>query len=95
MRARVRRVALPPRLYALFALTWQLVLHDDAAWALLFPIDWPESFGLVVIEATAPCWTLRLICEFERRLIARHMAEDHVVLYERLVRARLPSCCGS
>jgi len=23
------------------------------AWALLFPIDWPEPFGLVMIEALA------------------------------------------
>ncbi|TCZ55257.1 glycosyltransferase family 4 protein [Roseicella aquatilis] len=99
--------------------------------ALLFPIDWPEPFGLVMIEAMAcgvPVIAYRhgsvpevledgltgFIVEdmeaaveavaklpllsrpairrrFEQRFTARRMAEDHVALYERLVRAREPS----
>ncbi|GGG44196.1 glycosyl transferase [Caldovatus sediminis] len=95
------------------------------AHALLFPIDWPEPFGLVMIEAMA-CGTpviafaagsvpeviedgrtgfvVRDVAgavaavgrlpslsraavrrRFEERFTARRMAEDHVVLYERLV----------
>ncbi len=100
------------------------------AHALLFPIDWPEPFGLVMIEAMA-CGTpviafdhgsVREVMEdgvtgfivdgmdaavgavdrlpllsrdvvrkrFEQRFTARRMALDHVALYERLVRAKLP-----
>ncbi|MEN0074208.1 MAG: glycosyltransferase family 4 protein [Paracraurococcus sp.] len=100
------------------------------AQALLFPIDWPEPFGLVMIEAMA-CGTpviaynhgsvpevmqdgltgfivdgedaaveavgrLPLLsreairAEFDRRFTARRMAEEHVALYEQLVRAKLP-----
>jgi len=96
--------------------------------ALLFPIDWPEPFGLVMIEALA-CGTPvvafrggsveeivepgrtgfivdtldeaiaatrrvetldRRVCRetFERRFTARRMAEDHVALYTRVMRAR-------
>jgi glycosyltransferase involved in cell wall biosynthesis len=101
------------------------------AQALLFPIDWPEPFGLVMIEAMA-CGvpviafdhgSVREVLEdgltgfivhdmdaavravdrlprlsraavrrrFEQRFTARRMAEDHVALYESLVRARLPT----
>ncbi|TDH58896.1 glycosyltransferase family 4 protein [Dankookia rubra] len=100
------------------------------AQALLFPIDWPEPFGLVMIEAMA-CGvpiiafdhgSVREVLEdgltgfivdgmdaavravdrvpalsraavrrrFEQRFTARRMAEDHVALYEQLVRAKLP-----
>ncbi|RAI60972.1 glycosyltransferase family 4 protein [Roseicella frigidaeris] len=100
------------------------------AQALLFPIDWPEPFGLVMIEAMA-CGTpviaynhgsvpevmqdgltgfivedadaavaavgrlpelsrSAIRAEFERRFTARRMAEEHVALYEALVRAKLP-----
>jgi glycosyltransferase involved in cell wall biosynthesis len=100
------------------------------AQALLFPIDWPEPFGLVMIEAMA-CGvpviafdhgSVREVLEdgltgfivddmdqavravdrladlsrpavrrrFEQRFTARRMAQDHVALYERLVRAKLP-----
>jgi glycosyltransferase involved in cell wall biosynthesis len=93
--------------------------------ALLFPIDWPEPFGLVMIEALA-CGTPvvafrrgavaevmedgvsgfvvddldqavdatrralalpRAGCRayFERRFLARRMAEDYVAVYEELV----------
>jgi glycosyltransferase involved in cell wall biosynthesis len=93
--------------------------------ALLFPIDWPEPFGLVMIEALA-CGTPvvafrrgsvaevmedgvsgfvvddideavdatrravdlpRAGCRayFERRFLARRMAEDYVTIYEQLV----------
>lgn len=101
------------------------------AHALLFPIDWPEPFGLVMIEAMAcgvPVIAYRhgsvpevledgltgyivdgmeeaveavaklpllsrpaIRRRFEQRFTARRMAEDHVALYERLVRAREPS----
>lgn len=93
--------------------------------ALLFPIDWPEPFGLVVIEALAcgtpvvafRCGSVpeimrdgvsgymvgsveeaagatqralalpRAACRayFERRFLARRMAEDYLGVYERLV----------
>lgn len=100
------------------------------AQALLFPINWPEPFGLVMIEAMA-CGTpviaynhgsvpevmqdgltgfivdgedaaveavgrLPLLsreairAEFDKRFTARRMAEEHVALYEELVRAKLP-----
>jgi glycosyltransferase involved in cell wall biosynthesis len=100
------------------------------AHALLFPIDWPEPFGLVMIEAMAcgvpviafnhgsvpevleegrtgflvndldaavravdrlPQLSRAAVRRrFEERFTARRMAEDHVALYERLVRAKLP-----
>jgi len=96
--------------------------------ALLFPIDWPEPFGLVMIEAMA-CGTpviawdqgavpeivddgltgfivrsvdeavaaiarlpsldrRRVRAQFERRFLARTMAQAYAELYERLVGAR-------
>ncbi len=96
--------------------------------ALLFPIDWPEPFGLVMIEALA-CGTPvvafrrgavaevmedgvsgfvvdnvdeavdatrralalpRVGCRdyFERRFLARRMAQDYVAVYEALVAQR-------
>jgi glycosyltransferase involved in cell wall biosynthesis len=96
--------------------------------ALLFPIDWPEPFGLVMIESLA-CGTPvvafrggsveqiiehgrtgfivdtldeaieaarridmldRNACRqaFDRRFTARRMAEDHVVMYTRVIEAR-------
>ncbi len=96
--------------------------------ALLFPIDWPEPFGLVMIESLA-CGTPvvafrggsveeiiehgrtgfivdtldeaieaarrvdtldRNACRqaFDRRFTARRMAEDHVVLYTRVIEER-------
>jgi glycosyltransferase involved in cell wall biosynthesis len=103
----------------------------SGAHGLLFPIDWPEPFGLVMIEAMA-CGTpvvafnhgsvpevvedgltgfivddvegaVRAVerglpslsraavrARFEQRFTARRMAEDHVALYARLARARLP-----
>ena len=103
----------------------------SGAQALLFPIDWPEPFGLVMIEAMA-CGvpviafdhgSVREVLEdgltgfivgdldaavqavarlpelsraavrarFEQRFTARRMAQDHVALYQRLVRARQPA----
>jgi len=102
-------------------------LLGEAA-ALLFPIDWPEPFGLVLIEAMA-CGTPviafrrgsvpeviddgitgfvvddvagavrafervatfdRVRCRrvFEERFSARRMAEDHLVLYQKLIEAK-------
>jgi glycosyltransferase involved in cell wall biosynthesis len=94
--------------------------------ALLFPIDWPEPFGLVMIEAMAcgtpiiavPSGSVPEVLEdgvtgafvhsledaveavrhldrfdrsavrgrFEQRFTARHMAENHVALFEALTR---------
>ncbi|MCB4821952.1 glycosyltransferase family 4 protein [Roseicella aerolata] len=102
----------------------------SGAHALLFPIDWPEPFGLVMIEAMAcgvpviafnhgsvsevmedgvtgfivdgmeaavaavdrlPLLSREVVRRrFEARFTARRMAEDHVALYERLVRAAHP-----
>lgn len=102
-------------------------LLGEAA-ALLFPIDWPEPFGLVLIEAMA-CGTPviafrrgsvpeviddgitgfvvddvagavrafervatfdRVRCRrvFEERFSARRMAEDYLVLYQKLIEAK-------
>ena len=102
----------------------------SGAHALLFPIDWPEPFGLVMIEAMAcgapvvafnhgsvpeviedgltgfivddiegavravdrlPSISRAAVRErFEERFTARRMAEDHVALYARLARGRVP-----
>ena len=102
----------------------------SGAHALLFPIDWPEPFGLVMIEAMAcgvpvvaynhgsvpeviedgrtgfivdgvegavraverlPALSRPAVRKrFEGRFTARRMAEDHVALYARLARSRVP-----
>jgi glycosyltransferase involved in cell wall biosynthesis len=102
----------------------------SGAHALLFPIDWPEPFGLVMIEAMAcgvpvvaynhgsvpeviedgrtgfivdgvegavraverlPALSRPAVRKrFEERFTARRMAEDHVALYARLARSRVP-----
>ena len=102
----------------------------SGAHALLFPIDWPEPFGLVMIEAMAcgvpvvaynhgsvpeviedgrtgfivdgvegavraverlPALSRPAVRKrFEERFTARRMAEDHVALYARLARGRVP-----
>jgi glycosyltransferase involved in cell wall biosynthesis len=60
--------------------------------ALLFPIDWPEPFGLVMIEAIGRLGELdrrRVRARFEERFTARRMAQDYVALYDRIaVRSR-------
>jgi glycosyltransferase involved in cell wall biosynthesis len=66
---------------------------------LLFPIDWPEPFGLVMIEAMA-CNDLdsaaeavrrvpeldRRVCRsvFETRFTASRMADDYLKIFEQM-----------
>jgi len=60
--------------------------------ALLFPIDWPEPFGLVMIEAMA-CGTAGALDRravrrgFERRFTVERMARDYARVYESLTAA--------
>src|SRR6516164_9350367 len=59
--------------------------------ALLFPVDWPEPFGLSMIEAMA-CGTQVLALDrrtvrqrFEQRFSATRMAKDYVQVYRSLL----------
>jgi glycosyltransferase involved in cell wall biosynthesis len=73
--------------------------------AVLFPIDWPEPFGLVMIEAMAcgtpviayPCGSVPEVVEhgvtgfIERRFSVARMAGDYVEIYRALTKPeRLP-----
>jgi glycosyltransferase involved in cell wall biosynthesis len=51
--------------------------------ALLFPIDWPEPFGLVMIIESISRKECRQV--LEERFSATRMAQNYVEIYQRLV----------